>query len=169
MVRLSKDTRRHSCSGGAAGVDGQTSWPLEHCVCMGGFTGHNLQDVPVLDDLATFIEAEDVNARPILVCVCGPLLVAMQDNKVSFSDGSLEVHALSWVLQRHAFEVLDEGLLSVGNVWVVLGVRITCVALNCFGRVALVEHEFVERHRIPLVAVEVLAHLQSSRLTLCLR
>jgi hypothetical protein len=50
--------------------------PSEHRVLICREAGHALQNVPVLDDPAIFIEPEDVDASPL--AVAGPALIAAQ-------------------------------------------------------------------------------------------
>jgi hypothetical protein len=47
---------------------------LEHLIQVGGYLGHDLQDVPVLDDLTVLVESEDVD--PCAVMVTWPDLAA---------------------------------------------------------------------------------------------
>jgi hypothetical protein len=82
----------------------------------------DLKHVPVLDDLAVAVEAEDVDARVILVA--GPVLVAVEDRKVALGYSALELDPLCGVLGGHALEVVDEGLLAVRDVRVVLDVDV---------------------------------------------
>ena len=49
---------------------------LEHPILVGGCLGDDLQDVPVLNDLAVLVEPEDVD--PGVVMVTRPDLAAVQ-------------------------------------------------------------------------------------------
>ncbi len=82
---------------------------------------------------------------PGVVLVAGPLLVAMQDDEVAFRDRALEVNALAGILPRHPLEVRDEGGLAVGDVRVVLDIVVARIAADGLRRLALVEHQVVER------------------------
>ena len=62
--------------------------------------------------------------------VAGTPSWAVQHDKVVLGDGALELHPLPWVLPRHTFEVVDERVLTVGDVWVVLSVVRAGVPLN---------------------------------------
>ena len=117
----------------------------------------------MLDDLAVLIEAENIDARPVLITVRGPFLVAMENDTVSFRDGTLEVHAFAWVFRSHALEVFDEGLFSVRDVRIVLNVSVTDIALNCFGWLTLIKHEVIERHGVLPVSLESINHVESSK------
>src|SRR3954451_18175000 len=75
---------------------------------------HRLQHVPVLDDLAGAVEAEDVDAGPVAVRIGRPHLVAVQHDEIAFGERALDAHALARVLVRHALEVRDERVLAVG-------------------------------------------------------
>jgi hypothetical protein len=75
---------------------------------MSSLGGDNLQNVPVFNDFSDFIEAEDVNAGPVLVRICGPKLMTVKYHQVAFCHGSFEGHRLAGVLSRHSLEVVDE-------------------------------------------------------------
>ncbi len=107
----------------------------EHPVVVGRDVGDHLEDVPVLDDPAVVVEAEDVDSG--VVVVAGPTLVAVQHDQVAFGDGALELDVLAGVLRRHPVEAVDEGLLAIGDLGVVLAVLRPCVALDGLGRTAL--------------------------------
>src|SRR4030095_2176395 len=64
----------------------------EHAVAVRRLGGNDLQHVPVLDDLAVAVDAEDVD--PGVVVVARPALVAVQDDEVCLGDGPLELGAL---------------------------------------------------------------------------
>lgn len=49
---------------------------LKHAVLVAGLGGDNLQNVPVFNDVSGFIEAEDIDAGPVLVCIGGPNLIS---------------------------------------------------------------------------------------------
>jgi hypothetical protein len=49
-----------------------------------------LQDVPVFDDLAVIIEAEDIHSGPHMIA--GPILAAMKDHVVALGDHMFEFH-----------------------------------------------------------------------------
>lgn len=131
---------------------------LEHAVPVLGFRWNNLQDVPVLDDLSRFVEAEDVDACPVSVRARRPHLVAVQDHETAFGHRPLEEDLLAWELLCHSLEVLDEGFLAVSDVRVVLGVRIPGVAFHRLSRLALIEHEVVERDRVLAVLLRRRCH-----------
>src|SRR5438128_11174332 len=140
---------------------------LEHAVLVGGRLGDDLQDVPVLDDLAVVVEPEDVDCA--VVVIPGPVLEAMKYDDVAFADGSLELNALAGVFGRHAVEVVDERLPSVADTRVVLCVAGADVPLDRLSRTALVEHEVVEGLRVRLVlrrVVHTLSLASRRRITL---
>src|SRR3954471_24705172 len=91
---------------------------LEHGVGVLRGLRHALQHVPVLDDLAVRVEAEDVYTRPR--AIAGTVLEAVQPHVVSFGDHPLELDALSRILGRHPSEVVNESLLPVANPRIVL-------------------------------------------------
>src|SRR5947199_35719 len=88
----------------------------EHRVAVRRLGGYDLQHVPMLDDPASVVEAEDVDTGPVRIPVSRPVLMAMQHDQVAFGDDALEVHALARVCFGHPFEIVDEGLLAVRNV-----------------------------------------------------
>src|SRR6266568_438607 len=67
----------------------------------------------MFDDFALIIESENINPCPI--SITRPLLITMQDNIVSFSNHTLEVNSLSWILLCHSREVLNERLLIASS------------------------------------------------------
>jgi hypothetical protein len=84
----------------------------------------------------------------------------VEHDVVALGDRPHELDALARVLGGHAVEVVDEGLLAVSDVWVVLGVSLARISLDRFCRTAVVEHEVVERHHVPLVGLQI-CHTQS--------
>jgi hypothetical protein len=76
--------------------------PSEHGVVVARFIRHDLEDVPVFDDFAVFIHAENIDTRSILT---RPFLVTVQHDKVALSDGALKVHAPARVFLRHPLKV----------------------------------------------------------------
>ena len=89
-----------------------------------------MQHIPVLNDLSVVIQPEDVDPCP--VAVLWPVLVAVKDHEVVVRQDPAELHALAWILARHSFEVLDEGLLPVCHDGIVLDVRCSNVRLDGF-------------------------------------
>jgi hypothetical protein len=59
----------------------------EHGIAIGRFLRNPLQHIPVLNDLSVRIEPKNVDASPIVIF--RPLLVAVQDNELSFSENPL--------------------------------------------------------------------------------
>ena len=105
----------------------------------------------MLDDLANLVEAKDVDAGPVLVCIGRPNLMAVENYEIAFRDRALEGDFLSGVLSRHSFEILNEGIFALSDVRIVLRVACTDIEFNCVSRFALVEHQVVKRHRIATV------------------
>src|SRR5262249_45729916 len=129
---------------------------LEHRIRVRRRVRDALEHVPVLDDLAIIVEPEDIDAGP--VAIARPLLVTVQHDELALGDRALELDALARVLTRHALEVIDEGLLTVRDAGIVLGIRRARKADYRFGRIALVEHQIVERDHGRLVMFEVVGH-----------
>jgi hypothetical protein len=71
----------------------------EHRVIVSRRFRDGLKHVPMLDYLAFIIQAEDVDARPVVVA--WPLLVAMQDYIIAFSENALKLDALAWIFSRN--------------------------------------------------------------------
>src|SRR5712691_9599206 len=134
------------------------SWAAgsKHRILIGRLWWNALKHIPMLDDLTVGIEPEDVDAGP--VCVTWPLLTTMQHDVILFSENSLEVNSLSGVFRCHPVEVGDERLLTVRDSGVVLNVLLTCESFDCFSRLALVEHQVIERNHVPLVLFKVNGH-----------
>jgi hypothetical protein len=114
----------------------------------------------MLDDLAVVIEAEDVDSGVVLIA--RPGLVAMEDDVFILRDRALERDSLARILPRHPLEVRDEGRRAIADPRVVLGVGGADIPLDRFARLRLVEHQVVERHRVPLV-LGLLRHPNTSQ------
>ncbi len=83
---------------------------------------------------AVVLQAEDVDTG--VVVIAGPDLVAVEHDEVALGDDPLELLALAWILARHAFEVVDEGLLRVPDVRVVLDADVAREPLDGLGGMA---------------------------------
>ena len=125
----------------------------EHAVGIDALIGHDLQDVPVFDDFALSIEAEDVHSGPDVIT--GPILAAMKDHVVAFGDYVFEFHELAGVIACGFLEISDEAFLAVGDAGIVLDVLLACVPLDRIARAAPVEHQVVESHDVLLIALQV--------------
>ena len=84
---------------------------------------NNLQDIPMLDDLALFIESKNVYAG--VVMIAGPRLVAVQNDQIVFSYRALEFHLLARIFCCHTLKIFDEGLLAISYLRIVLHVAVT--------------------------------------------
>ena len=91
---------------------------LEHSVVVFFGLRNDLKYIPVLHDLSVVVESKDVDTSVILIA--WPLLIAVEHNIVSLSDGSLEVHSLARVFRVHSLKVLDEGFLAVTDLGIVV-------------------------------------------------
>ncbi|WP_446861964.1 hypothetical protein [Phormidesmis sp. 146-20] len=96
----------------------------------------------MLDYLAFIIQAEDIDARPVVVARL--LLVAMQDYIIAFSENALKLDALARIFFRHPLEIFDESLLPVVHRWVVLDVHIADIFLDGFCGLTLIEHQVIK-------------------------
>jgi hypothetical protein len=103
----------------------------------------------VLYNLAVVVEAKDVDPR--IFMIAWPHLVTVEHDEIAFCDSSLEVNRFPWVFRVHPLEVLDERFLSISNFGIVLDVDVTGIFLDGFAGLALIEHQVVERLRIPFV------------------
>ena len=112
----------------------------------------------MLDNLAVVIEAEYVDAGVVLIS--RPLLMAMQHHVITFRHRANEMGNLARVRVAHPLEILNEGLLAVGNMRVVLDVLVTDVSFYGLTRLALIEHQVVEGLRISFVLLGI-AHCLS--------
>ena len=83
--------------------------------------------------------------------ITGPLLVAVKYHEIGFCDGSHELNPFPWVFRGQSFEILDERLLPISDLWIVLDVNLAGIFLDCFARPALIKHQVVERKRVPFV------------------
>lgn len=92
----------------------------EHPVRIGRTGGQDLQHVPVLDELATAVEPEDVD--PGIIVAARPVLEAVQDDEIALGDHPLDVHALAGIRSCHSLEIGDEALRTGRHVRVVLDI-----------------------------------------------
>lgn len=110
----------------------------------------------MLYHLAVGIQAEDVDASPVRLT--GPDLMAVQHHVVALSDHPHEPYLLAGVLARHPLKVRDEPVRAVGHVRTVLGVHSPDVPLHGLPRLALVEHQVIERLGGSLVLLQSVIH-----------
>lgn len=104
-----------------------------------------LKDVPVLDDPADLVEAEDVDAG--VVPIAWPVLEAVEDHQVVLRYGPLELDALGGGTRPpSARSDAMKASFAVADVWVVLDVLVVAVAFNRL-RDNTVEHQVVEGRR----------------------
>src|SRR5215470_12296087 len=79
----------------------------------------------------------------------------MQNDIVCFGNDAFELDMLTGVIARHAFEVVYERLLAVGNTGVMLDVGAAGIARDRISWPALIECQIVESDNIPLVPVQI--------------
>jgi hypothetical protein len=113
----------------------------------------------MLNDLSIGVETENVDARPRPIA--RPILIAVENYVIAFSDYTLDLHFFARILSSHTDEVVNECLLSVADARIVLDILVTDITLDCISRARLVEHEFVKSLGVSLVALESLVHLRS--------
>src|SRR5262245_16790050 len=80
-MRYAASNPRASARGFAFWAGSNPALSLKHAVRICGLVGHDLQHVPVFDDLSVRIEAEDVDSRPDMIA--RPVLAAMQDDEIA--------------------------------------------------------------------------------------
>jgi hypothetical protein len=100
----------------------------EHRIVVSGLCGHALEHVPVLHYFAVIVEPEDINPGPIAIIRL--LLMAMQDDVITFGNHSLECNVLARILPRHPLEVGDESLLAVCHSRIMLNIDIADIPLD---------------------------------------
>src|SRR5918993_4882995 len=130
--------------------------PSEHRVAVLGGLGDWLQYIPVFHHLSLGVEPKDVDPGP--VAIPRPLLVTVEDHVIAFRDHPLELHSLARVLPSHSLEIRYEGCFAVGDHGIVLGVCSAHMALDCFRRTRLIEHEVVKRCDRAFVALQAIVH-----------
>ncbi len=108
-----------------------------------------MQLVPVLNNPAPFVDAEDFDSSQ--VTIAGPMLKAVKHYKIAIRDDAFELRTFPRILGSHSRELLDEGLLAIGRARIVLNIDVTDILLYGFGRFALIEHQVVEGYDIPFV------------------
>lgn len=110
----------------------------------------------MFDDLPVLVEAENVNACPIVIA--WPFLKAIQDDEVSLSNHPLEVRAFTRVFLGHPREVLNECILTVSHCRVMLNIYFSRVFLDSLSRPTLIKHQIIESHRILFVLFKLISH-----------
>jgi hypothetical protein len=133
---------------------------LDHAVGIGRGIRHALDGVPMLDDLALLIQAEDVDSDPIIVA--GPFLAGVQHHVVAFGDGALEEHLLAGVILAQAGEVIDKALLAIPYGGIMLNIGSPGVQGNGFGWLVLVEHQVVKGFGCFFILFELAGHRGAS-------
>jgi hypothetical protein len=128
----------------------------KHRVIVSGRFRDGLKHVPMLDYLAFIINTEDVDARPVVVA--RPLLVAMQDYIIAFSEDALKLDALARIFFRHPLEIFDESLLPVGHCWVVLDVQVADIFPDGFCGLTLIEHQVIKCRDRLFVLLKFIRH-----------
>jgi hypothetical protein len=86
----------------------------------------------VLDDFSVVVQSKDIDSRPL--AIIRPVLETVEDDEMVFGQHAAELHALAGILAGHAFEVLDERLLPVGDDRIVLRICGADVAPDRFRR-----------------------------------
>ena len=105
----------------------------------------------MLDDSAVLVESEDVDSG--VVVISRPLLMTVENDMVSLRERPLEYDSLAGVFGGHPLEVVDESLLTIGNIWIVLDVFVPDESLYRFAWLALIKHQVVKGSRAFLVAI----------------
>ena len=121
-----------------------------------GFFRHGLGDVPVLNDFAVVVEAEDVNHR-FAAFLRGVLAVDVDDDQIVLRHDALDVGVRLRVLLEEGAEGINERLAAVGHARIVLDVGLGDVFFDRLVQLVLIEGEFVEGDDVFLVAREVVA------------
>src|SRR5260221_14130955 len=119
------------CSRAAGSRPFKTFPRLKHSIAIGGRGRNDLEHVPMLDDLARLGQAEDVD--PGIILVPRPMLEAVKDHVIALGQDAPELDALAGIFARHAFEIVDEGLLAVAHAGVVLDVVVAGIGGHGFG------------------------------------
>ena len=99
-----------------------------------------MQYIPVFDHLAVSFDPKYIHTRPVFVPVSRPLLVAMEDDVLTFRYRVFEVDALAGILPGHALEIFNEGLLAVFHVGVVLDICFSRIPFNRLHWFALIQN-----------------------------
>ena len=81
-------------------------------------------------------------------------MLAVQSDKRAFGKHAFESSFFSWVLLRHFFKKIYEGLLAVGHMRIVLGVGFSNVQLNRLGWPYLVKHQIIKGNDSCLISLQ---------------
>jgi hypothetical protein len=88
--------------------------------------------------------------------VAGPVLEAVQDDKLPIVEDALEFNPLPRPLALHPLEIVDEALLTVRDAGVVLNILVASIPFDRFTRATIVEHQVVKGDHIHLVSFNVI-------------
>ena len=114
---------------------------------------NRLGDVPMFDDFAVGIEAENIDHR-LAAVIRRALAVHMDDHQIALGDDALDGGARLRMFLEIRRKRIDERLAAVGNTRIVLDIGFCDVFCDRLIQLVLVEGELVEGGDIFLVARE---------------
>ena len=121
VVCVRHGLRAAECKKSRTGRDFLAWESSEHRMSARRFFRYGLGDVPVFDDFAVLVEAEDVDDR-FAALVRGVLAVDVDDNEVAFRHDALDVGARLRVFFEERRKGINECLAAVGHARIVLDV-----------------------------------------------
>ena len=108
-----------------------------------GFFGYGLNHIPMFDDFAVVVEAENIDYCFATV-LGGGLAEDVHEYQISFRRNAFHFGAQAGMFFQEWSEGVDKGLSAVGNGWIVLDVGFADIFVDGFLKFVLIECKVVE-------------------------
>jgi len=109
----------------------------------------------MLNNFPLIVKTEKVHCYVLLVT--WPYLVSVKSYQITLSNGTYKFNAFSGIVPGHFAEVIDEGLLTIGDQWVVLYVFCPYILFDCFRWISQVGCT-IECNSVLLVRLQIVVH-----------
>ena len=116
-----------------------------------GFFGYGLNHVPMFDDFAVAVEAENIDYC-LATVLGGGLAEDVHEHQIAFRCNAFHFGARARIFFQERSKGIDKGLSAVGNGRIVLDVGLTDIFADGFLKFVLVEREVVEGEGVGFVA-----------------
>lgn len=107
----------------------------------------------MLNDFTGAITPKDVDRS--IVIASWPGLMAVNDNQVALSHGTLYLHMFVRKFACHSLEVGNKPLFAALDIWIMLSVIVADIPFNGLARLTIVEHQIIKSDDIRLVLFEI--------------
>jgi hypothetical protein len=109
----------------------------------------------MFDNFPVIVKTEKVHGDVFIAT--RPSLMGMQRDQFALGNGTHKLDAFGGVIPAHFAEIIDEGLLAIGNQRVVLDILVADLFLNSPRWIAQVGHT-IKCNRALLVYLKIVAH-----------